>query len=107
VRVALFQSGTSRGPSYPVREIDVFEEPAAVVITVYARDGASKMARVTTAFEIPLESPLGDRRIFDGIHGERRPRVEANPDEGAPGWSCARALERAQPWTKPTTRSTD
>jgi hypothetical protein len=36
---AFIQAATSDGPSYPLDEIELFEEPAAIVITISSRTG--------------------------------------------------------------------
>ncbi len=102
VRVAVQRASAGAGPTYPIEAVEVHETARDVIVTLYARTGASKLAAVTVGLAIPLRSPVGRRRVFDGVDGQRRLQLTQDPASESEDSPNADAIASASAWTQPT-----
>lgn len=102
VRVAVQRASAGAGPTFPIEAVEVHETARDVIVTLYARTGASKLAAVTVGLALPLRSPIGRRRVFDGVDGQRRFQPMQDPNSVGDDDFNARAIAAAPAWTHPT-----
>lgn len=100
VRIAVSTAGVT-APTYPPEEISVTEDARAVIITVYARRGSTKLGLVTTGIAIPLKAAIGRRRMYDGVDGQRRHRITPATAQGVDARAQVDAMAAAKLWDGP------
>ena len=102
VRVAVRRASAGAGPTFPIEAVEVHETARDVIVTLYARTGASKLAAVTVGLAVPLRCPVGRRRVFDGVDGQRRFQPMQDPASGHDDSANAHAIASAATWRPPT-----